>query len=113
MPALLRTQHSALSTSLTDAELVDDRAVSFLVGLLEVIEKATAASDELEQAAPAVVILRVRLEVLGQISDAVRQEGNLHLRRSRVIVMRAILRNQIRFMLLGGWQNTVSLASYR
>src|SRR5437762_706838 len=96
---------------LTDAELVDDRTVTFLIGLLEVIEKATTTTDELEQTAAAVMILRVRLEVLGQVSNTVRQEGDLHLRRAGIISMRAVLRNQIRLLLLGCWQNPFSLTS--
>src|SRR5712691_3047152 len=112
MPA---TQHSALGTQhlLSDSQLIDDRAVSLLVGLFEVVQKTAAAADELQQSAPAVVILRVRFEVFGQIADAVRQKGDLHFGRAGVTVVGAILRNQVRFLLLGAWQNTVSLASYR
>src|SRR5690349_2801526 len=52
---------------LADAELVDDRPVALEVRLLEVVEKAAAAADELEKPAPAVVILRVSLEMLREI----------------------------------------------
>src|SRR5690349_7833507 len=51
---------------LTNAELVDDRAVALDVHLLEVVEEAAATSDEFQEAAAGVVVLRVRLEVLGK-----------------------------------------------
>src|SRR5688572_25544984 len=76
---------------LTNAELVDDRAVALHVDLLEVIQQAAAAPDQLQKAAAGVVILRVRLEVLGQIADAVREECNLHFWRPGIGVMDAIL----------------------
>src|SRR5947207_2667324 len=60
-----------VSPLFANAELVDDRAIPREVGLLEVIEKTAAAADELQKAAAAVMILRVRLEVLGQVSDAI------------------------------------------
>src|SRR6266540_1647349 len=56
-----------------DAELLDHGAVAVEIGLLEVVEQAAAPADELEQAAARVVVLRVRLEVLGQVVDAVRE----------------------------------------
>src|SRR5437016_4873910 len=77
----------ARPTLLTDAELVDDRAIAIEIGLLEIVEEAAAPADELHQAAAAVVVLRVRLEVLGQVGDAIRKEGDLNLRGSRVTVV--------------------------
>ena len=94
---------------LTDAELVDDRAIAIEVGLLEVVEEPTAAADELEQSAAAVMVLRVGPEVLGQVGDAVREERDLHLRRPGVTLVGGKVRNQFRFLLLGGRQNPVSL----
>src|SRR5688500_10075896 len=76
---------------LTNAELVDDRAVALHVDLLEVVQQTAAAPDELQKAAAGVVVLRVRLEVLGQIADAVREECNLHFWRPGIGVMDAIL----------------------
>ena len=59
------------------------------------------------------MILRVRFEVFGQVADAVREKGDLHFGRAGVTVMGALVRNQFGFLLLGAWQDTVSLASYR
>src|SRR5579864_4110239 len=75
------TRGSARSRALlTDSEFVDDRAVAFEVGLLQIIEKTAPAADELEQPAAAVVVFGVSLEVLGQIADPVRKQRNLHFR---------------------------------
>src|SRR5258706_12309401 len=67
----------ALMWLLADAQLVDDGAVAVLVRLLEVVQKAAAAADKLQEAAAAVMVLRVGLEVLGQVGDAVRGEWEL------------------------------------
>ena len=98
---------------LTNSEFVDDRAVALGVGLLEVIQKTAATADHLQKPAPAVMIFRVRLEVLRQVADATREERDLHFGRPSVPVVRFVLRNELRFLLLGGRQNTVSLASYQ
>src|SRR5688500_16077411 len=54
---------------LTDTELVDDRAVPLHIGLLEVVKKPAAASDELQQTATGMMVLRMGLEMLGEVGD--------------------------------------------
>ena len=75
---------------------------------LEVIEKPAPAADELEKTAAAVMVLRVRLEMLGEVGNSVREKRDLHFRRTGIAVVRAILGNQVRFFLFGGRQNPVS-----
>src|SRR5688572_18611604 len=96
---------------LTDAELVDDRAVTLHVGLPEVVEKTATAADELQEAAAGMMILRVRLEVLSEVGNAVREECDLHFWRPGIGVMDAILVDEVRLLLLGRRQNPVSLIS--
>ena len=48
--------------------------------LLEVLEEAPALADEQQQAAARVVVVLVRLEVLGEVLDALGEEGDLDLR---------------------------------
>ena len=98
---------------LTNSEFVDDRAIALEVGLLEVIQKTAATADELQKPAPAVMIFRVLLEVFRQIGDATREERDLHFGRPSVPVVRFVLPDELCFLLLGGRQNTVSLASYQ
>src|SRR4051794_32166663 len=85
------------SRLLADAELVDDRAVALEVRLLEVVQKAAATPDQLQEAATAVMVLRVRLEVLRQIGNSAREECDLHFWGAGIAVMRAILGNEICF----------------
>ena len=50
---------------------------------LEVVEQPAALADELQQAAARVMILRVRLEVFGQVVDALAEDARPGLRGSR------------------------------
>src|SRR5688500_9821051 len=60
-----------------EAELVDDLPVAVDVGPLQVLEKAASLADHLEQATPAVMVLGMLSEVIGQIVDPLGQHGNL------------------------------------
>ena len=66
------------------AERVDQLAVAVEVLALQVIEQRAALADHLQQATPAVVVLVVVLQVLGQVRDALGQERDLNLRRTGV-----------------------------
>src|SRR5258707_12780443 len=70
--------------STANAELLDDALVTRFVGALEVIEQLATLRDHLEQASPGVIVLHVRLEVVGERGDPLRQERHLHLGRTRV-----------------------------
>src|SRR5579859_4089303 len=105
----LGTRNSALFL-LADAELIDDGAIPLVVGLLEVVQQATTAADELQKSAAAVMILRVRFEVLRQVADAVRQERDLHFGRAGIRIVSLVVRYEACFLFLGRWQNPVSLA---
>ena len=67
-----------VSSLLTNTQSQDEPRV--LLGILsfQVIEQASALSDELQQATPRMVILRVRLEVFSQIANPFAEEGNLN-----------------------------------
>src|SRR5687767_10732060 len=60
-------------------QLVDDVLVARAVLLLEVVEQATTLPDHDQQTATRVEILLVRLQMLGQILDPLRQQSHLHL----------------------------------
>ena len=99
----------ALMWLLADAQFVDDGAVALHVLFLQVVEKPAAAADHLQQTAAAVMILRVGLEVLGKVGDAVREECDLHFWRSGIDVMDSIRGDELGFLLFGGRQIRVSL----
>src|SRR5687768_5810076 len=97
---------------LTDTELVDDRAVPLHIGLLEVVKKPAAASDELQQTATGMMVLRMGLEMLGEVGNAVREKCDLHFWRPGIAVMDAILVDDGGFLLLRGRQNPILLSTF-
>lgn len=73
--------HTTLfSNLLTDTQLGDQGTIALDVLLHEVVEQAAALTDHLVQAAAGVVVLRVLLEVLGELSDALGEDSDLNLR---------------------------------
>ena len=72
---------------LTQAELRNQGAIALDVLLLQVSQKVAAAANHLQQAAAAVMIVLVGLQVLGEVVDARRQQRNLHLGGTGVRVM--------------------------
>src|ERR1019366_9838981 len=89
----------------------DDPAVPLEARSLEIVEQAAPLRDEGQETAPRMVVFDVRLEVLGQVRDALRQERDLHLGRSGVVIVRAELGDD--FELLVGVQGHGSLSSAR
>src|ERR1044071_9366368 len=57
------------------AQFRDQRFIALLIDLFDVVEKAAARRNHADQAAARMVVLRVRLEVFGQVGDALRQDG--------------------------------------
>src|SRR5664279_2813085 len=74
-----------------EAEAADDLAVALHVVVADVVEEAAAAADELQEPAPGVVVALVHLEVLGQVDDALAQDGDLHLGGAGVRLVEAVL----------------------
>src|SRR5437764_10011807 len=80
-----------------EAQLLDEGAVALEVFLLQVVQEPAPPADELQQAAPRVVILRVRPQVLGEAVDALGQHRDLDFRRAGVGLM---LAERLRCLLL-------------
>ena len=76
---------------LSDAKLLDQRTILVKIRLLEIIQKASSLTDHLQKAAGAVVVLRVLLDVVGQFTDALRQDGDLNFRLAGVALKAAVL----------------------
>ena len=55
-----------------------------------VVQQAAALADHLEEAAAGVVVLLVDLEVLGELSDALGEDGDLDLRGTGIRLVRAV-----------------------
>src|ERR1035438_1230639 len=65
-------------------EALDQGGVALLALLLEVVQQAAALADHDHETAAAVVVLGVGLEVLGEVVDALGENRDLHLGRTRV-----------------------------
>src|SRR5687768_11123688 len=78
---------------LADAQPLDQAPVPVRVLALHVVEEPPPLPDQLHQAAARMVVLRVRLEVLGQVVDPLAQDGDLDLGRARVRTVGLIARD--------------------
>ena len=65
--------------SAAQAETLDERTVTLDVDVSQVTQQAATTADQQQQATTGVVVVRVGLEVLGQILDAAGQQRDLHL----------------------------------
>ena len=74
-------------------QFLRDRLVTAQIRGLQIIEQAAALADHHEQPATRAVILFVAM--LGQMVDALRQQRDLHVRRTRVLVVRLKLFNRL------------------
>src|SRR5882672_2783052 len=92
--------------SLAQAKLLDQLVILFVVLPLEVVEHLAALADELEQPAPRMMILDVRLEMIGQAVDAGREQGDLDFRGTRVARGALILLNDLR-LFRDGYRHTL------
>src|SRR5262245_45893208 len=79
---------SARSTSATallpDAKLLDEAAVPLDVLALQVVQEPPPLADQHHEPPPGMMVLRVGLEVFGQVADPLAQDGHLDLGRPRV-----------------------------
>ena len=73
----------------------DDSPVALDVLTPEVLEQAAPAADHPQQPSPGVVVLRVGLEVLGELRDALGEHGDLNLGRARVARAPSVLGNYL------------------
>ena len=70
-----------------ETELFDKRVVAALIACLEIAQMRTAVRHHLEKAPAGMDILRVLLQVLGELVDLFTQERDLHIRRAGVRVV--------------------------
>jgi hypothetical protein len=74
-------------------QALDQGAVALDVDALEVAEKPATATNEQQQSTTGVVVVLVVFQVLGELQNAVRQQSNLDLGRTRVAGVGLILLN--------------------
>jgi hypothetical protein len=83
---------------LTDPQFLDNSAVAIDVLFGQIVEQIASVPDHFQQAAPAVVILFVYFQMLGQMVDPLGQDRDLNLRRACVPIVETILRNDFLFV---------------
>ena len=74
---------------LTEIQLFKDRRIAILRSALEVIEKFAAAGHKHQEPATGVVVLHMRLEVRGKLTDALGEESNLYIGAARIFIVKA------------------------
>lgn len=84
----------------TQTKLGDDGAIALNIDRGQIIEQPTSAADQHEKAPATVVVLLVGFEMLSQMVDAIAEQGNLHFRRTGVVVASTVLGDRVTL----GWQ---------
>ena len=69
----------------SETQFLDQCAIPLQVSLLEVVQEAAAAADQLQQPTARVMVLRVRAQVLRELVDPLREERDLDFRRAGVV----------------------------
>ena len=99
MSASRRIGSYQLSELAAQPQSLQNFAVAFGVCLAQILQVTPTLTDQLEQPTPRMLILRLRLQVLRQLLNPLRQQGNLHLRRASIaLVTRVSLNNRIFFV---------------
>src|ERR1700722_11967642 len=73
---------------------LDQRPIPFQIRALEIIEQPAPATDHLQQALAAVMILRVGPEMIGQVVDPVGQQRHLDAGRAGVGLAGSVLQDR-------------------
>src|SRR5215470_5046524 len=81
----------ALAVLAAQSKALNQLLVAGIVLALEIIEQAPPLPDHDKKAAARMEILLVRLQMLGQIVDALAEDGDLHLRRACIVGFLSVL----------------------
>lgn len=72
---------------LSETELLNNGTVAIDVLLLKIVQKITALTNHLKKAAARVVVVVVELQVLGEVSNSLGENGDLYLGRACVTLV--------------------------
>src|SRR4029434_9407888 len=97
-PCARLTLHMKL---LPDSEAPNEFGVAVRILALEIVEESASLADQLQKASPGMMVLRMYLEMLGQVIDALAQERHLNFRRSCVGVVGSIRSDDAGLTVLG------------
>jgi len=82
---------------LADLEPLNDVEIPLRLDALEIVEQAATSAHHLQQSTTACEVLRVLLEVVGEMRDPTREQGNLDLGRPGVGIPSPIRTDEFRF----------------
>ena len=83
-----RRHKAAFQSSLSpQAKIGNQAAIPFDILISEVLEKSSALADHHQQTPPAVMVLFIDLQVLGEVANALGEQRDLNLGRTRVRVV--------------------------
>src|SRR5262249_20586114 len=86
---------------LADTELADQLRVPVGILPFEIVEQTPALAHQLQEAAPRVMVLKVRLEVLGEVINALAEQRDLDFRGTRISGMGPIATDQLTLTFIG------------
>ena len=78
-------------------ELLGDGLVTVDVGVVEVIQQPAALTNHHQQSTTGTVVFLAVLQVLRQMVDALRQQSNLHVGRTGILLVQLELFNRFGF----------------
>lgn len=79
-------------------QLLHDSQMAGRVGAVEVIQQATALTDHHQQSAARAVVFGKFLQVLGELVDALGEQGDLHVGRASVFFVETKILHDFRFV---------------
>ena len=91
---------------LADAQLCNDRTVTLDVLLCEVVKQSAALTNHLVHTETAVVVVGMDLEVSGQLTDALSENGDLNFGRTGVGLVSSVFCDNVGLSLFGDNNDT-------
>jgi hypothetical protein len=90
-----RTSLMLMLRLLTQTKTPDYRTVALDIPVLHIIEESASLADQLQQTTSGMMVLLVRLEMERQVLYPGAKQGNLHLRRTGIVVMQLVIVDNI------------------
>ncbi len=84
---------------LTELELLRNSLIAVQVRVVQVIQQTAALANHHQEPSTGAMILLVLLQVLSQVIDPLREQRNLHIRRTCIPLVELEIVNRFRFRL--------------
>ena len=90
-----KTKSRAPQMLVAQLQFLGDRLVASQIGVLQVVEQAAVLADHDQQTTARAMIFFVGLQMVGQMVDAMREQRDLHIRRTGVFGVQLKLFNRL------------------